>query len=228
MRNHPFALTISLLVLAAAVPASAQVKFAPKKGDSQRYTVKQKMDVGGTEAEVVSEVQNEVVDVTESGVTLKSTTKSLKIFLNGEQMEPAPEANPFEIKTGKGGTLATVKGGIEGVDTVRQFLITHFFAPDGELAKDQPSKRTFEKAGDVPKLAVETTYLGEDELNGAKLHKFSQKVVEDGNYGIAVESTVWFNAEGVLVKKEAKFKNLPILVAGADASGTCTIELNTK
>jgi len=80
----------------------------------------------------------------------------------------------------------------------------------------------------VPKLAVETTYLGEDTLNGVKVHKFSQKVAEDGNYGISVESTVWFNAEGVMVKKEAKFKNLPILVAGADASGTCTIELNAK
>lgn len=221
-------LSLTLLALFAAVSVPAQVKFAQKKGDSQRYTVKQKMDVGGTEAEVVSEVQNEVVDIADSGVSLKSTTKSLKIFLNGEQMEPAPEATPYEVKTGKGGELTSVKGGIEGVDTVRQFLVTHFFAPEGDLTKDQPVKRTFEKAGEVPKLAVETTYLGEDTLNGVKVHKFSQKVAEDGNYGISVESTVWFNAEGVMVKKEAKFKNLPILVASADASGTCTIELNAK
>ncbi|MCW5941841.1 MAG: hypothetical protein KIS66_06400 [Fimbriimonadaceae bacterium] len=213
-----------LLIASLAVAVPAQLKPAPKVGDKAPYKIKYTMDIQGMDVTVSLATTVEVTKVDENEVARAATSKDLKVVLGGQDLEPTPEIAPMKVVIGKDGAIKTFSGGMEGVDALRMFLTTHFFAPTAELKEGASTKSTFDKKGDFPKSTVEVAFVGAEDLNGEKALKFTQKFKEDGELGFSCDTTVWALEDGTVLKIEGAFKNLPIPAAGSEASGKITME----
>lgn len=211
-------------ILSAAMIASVgfgQVKPEFKEGASNDYRIVYRMSLSGTDVDVTTEQTIEVREVKEGAPTLVARTRSLTISLMGEIMDPAPPADDMVAQWTADGRVQSVRGGIDGVNVVRLFLTTQFFAPQRTLEKGETDKREFEAITGLPKFTVEVTYEGEESRG---VHKFTQKIAEDGRYGFRSESTIWVRTDGTIERLEGKFQNLPIEIAGLDADGTVRME----
>lgn len=215
---------IALLVATLAVPGLAQLKPAPKVGDKSMYRVKYTMDIQGMDVTVTLGTAIEVTKVDEGLVTRTANGKDLKVLLGGQELDPTPEIAPMSVVLNKDGSAKSFSGGIEGVDALRMFITTHFFAPVAELKEGEAAKSRFEKNSVFPKSEAEVTYVGQEELNGAKALKFTQKFKEEGEYGFSCDTTIWTLEDGTVLKVEGTFKNLPIPAAGSEASGKVVME----
>lgn len=213
-----------LLVASLAVSANAQLKPAPKVGDKSAYRIKCTMDVQGMEVTVTLGLATDVTKVDEGLVTRSAVGKDLKVSLGGQDLEPAPEMTPMSVVLNRDGSAKSFSGGIEGVDALRLFVTTHFFAPTGELKEGVSAKTQFEKTGVFPKSSAEVTFVGQEELNGTKALKFTQKFREESEHAFSCDTTIWAMEDGTVLKVEGTFKNLPIPAAGVEASGKIAME----
>lgn len=160
LRKPPFSATevsmrialTALLVAALAVPGLAQLKPAPKVGDKSMYRVKYTMDIQGMDVTVTLGTAIEVTKVDEGLVARTANGKDLKVLLGGQELDPTPEIAPMSVVLNKDGSAKSFSGGIEGVDALRMFITTHFFAPVAELKEGEAAKSRFEKNSVFPQV----------------------------------------------------------------------------
>lgn len=219
--------TLAVLVAAVAVVAFAQDKFKiePKfKADSSTaYGLVLKMNISGAEAELTGNMVVGVKSVTDAETKVEYDWQNGKAMINGEE-QPVPFAATHVIFDKKG-NIVSIDGGIEGTDVARTFLVAYAQLPTEALAKDESWKATLPKN---PKLnleerTVEGTYLGSEELKGAKAHKYKITVKETTNF--TTKQTVWVDGDGKLLKLDGEFSELPLPIVSSNASGTVKLEV---
>jgi len=225
MQSMKRALVLSVAALAAFVFAQDKVKIEPKyKADTTTsYKITMKMNVGGADAQLTGDMVVAVKKVTDAEINVDYDWQNGKATVNGEEMQVpfGPTKVVFDAK----GSLVSVTDGIEGTDAVRTFLVAYVHLPTEEVAKDGSWKSTLPANTklDIKARTIEGTYLGGEEVGGKKTHKFKVKMTEEG--GLSSVLTAWVDGDGQTVKLEGEFSELPIPVAGQNASGTVKLEL---
>lgn len=226
MQNMKRALAVSVAALAAFVFAQDKVKIEPKfKADtSTSYKITMKMSVGGADAQLTGDMVVAVKKVGEKEINVEYDWQNGKGTVNGEEI-PIP-FGPTRVVFDPKGDLLSVTDGIEGTDPVRTFLVGHVHLPTEEVAKDGSWKANLPANTklDIKARTIEGTYLGSEEVSGTKTHKFKIKMTEEGGLNSLV--IAWVDGDGQTVKLEGEFSELPIPVAGQNASGTIKLELS--
>lgn len=219
------ALVLSVAALAAFVFAQDKVKIEPKfKADTTTsYKITMKMSVGGADAQLTGDMVVAVKKVGDKEINVDYDWQNGKGTVNGEEMQIpfGPTRVVFDPK----GDIISVSDGIEGTDPVRTFLVGYVHLPTEEVTKDGSWKATLPANTklDIKARTIEGTYLGGEEVSGKKTHKFKIKMTEEG--GVSSVMTAWVDGDGQTVKLEGEFSELPIPVAGQNASGTIKLEL---
>ncbi len=225
MTQFRFAGIAAILMLAAYSSAQDKIKIEPKwdKDSKAKYSLKGSFEVGGQQVEMTA-TSMWTAGVSDSDTTITIHSDDLKVEANGNDVPV--QASDYKVTLDKKGALTNVEGGIEQANGPRMFLITHFFAPSGELTKDATSKWEMpknEKLGTAA-MTVETTYMGEEEVGGKKVLKIKQVVKETGSE-FKSEGTFFVTKDGHTVKCDVKFGGWNIPVVGVDASGTFKLTL---
>ncbi len=221
MRTLPL---LTLAALATVALAFDKIKVTPKfeAGQKTKWKTELKMSVGGTEALLTGVIVNTVKSVDGGVVKFEDGWENPKAVVGGEEMAIPFAATSYSVNAA--GELQEVSGGIEGTDVVRNFLVTFAHFPKEELEKDGKWTATYAKTDkmEIGERKVEGTYLGEEEVLGKKAHKFKTKMTE-GEFMASM--TYWTTLEGKVIKIDGEFANLPIPIAGDNASGTVKADL---
>lgn len=215
---------LAVATVAAVCFAQDKVKVTPRyeAGARVKWKTELKMNVGGTEAVLAGTIINTVKAVEGDVVRMENDWESPKAIVGGEEM--AVPFAPTTYSVNKMGELLEAGGGITGTDVARTLLVAFpHFAKDA-LGRDESWKVTYNQNDklEIGERKVEGTYLGEDEVAGEKVHKFKTKMTE-GEFMVTL--TYWSTADGKVLKMDGEFANLPIPIAGDNATGTLKAEV---
>lgn len=221
-------IAFSVVALSAVVLAQDKIKIQPKytADSSTSYKLLMKMNVGGVDAELSGTMVAKVKAVGEAETRVEYDWQNGKAIVNGEDT-PVPFAPTTVTYTPKG-ALAKIEGGIEGTDVARTFLTVYAHLPAEEIAKGGTwnVKLPADANLDLTERTIEGTFEGEEELLGKKVRKLKIKLTESS--GFKTTQTAYVDSNGLPVKIEGSFSDLPVPIAGENATGTVTLELITK
>ncbi len=216
MRTLPL---IVIAAFAAVALAADKIKVTPKfeAGQKAKWKTELKMNVGGTEAVLSGTIVSTIKSADAGVVKAEDGWENPKAVVGGEEMQIP--FGPTSYVLNAAGELQEVSGGITGTDVARNFMVTYAYLPKDEIEKDGKWTATYAKTDkmEIGERKVEGTYLGEEEVLGKKAHKFKTKMTE-GDFTVSM--TYWATLEGKVIKIDGEFANLPIPVAGDNASGT--------
>jgi hypothetical protein len=213
----------ALLTVSALSLAQDKVKIETKWTKDATYKLKNKaaFEVDGHKASIESTTKW-TGNIGKDGYTVNVHHEEIKVIADDNEV-PVP-IDDYKLSYDHKSMMTICEGGLQGTDTVRMFLITGFYAPTGEVAKDAVTKWEIaknEKTG-LGALKIETTFLGDEKVGKETLHKFKQVVTESGTE-YNTTGTFFVNNDGQVLKADIKFKGLPIPAAGGEAAGSWTV-----
>lgn len=214
---------VAILSIPAYSFSQDKIKIEPKWEKDFKQSLKLKADIqaSGRHAVLSTTLQWATKEIDDSGYTLSVHHNDLKV--NVEDQDTTAPADDYKIMVNKKGELTKVAGGIDGTDTARWYLASHFFAPTESLTKNQTAKWTV--SGDrlyVGELSVESTYLGEEKVGSVQAYRFKQKMSE-AKTSFTSSGMIWVTLDGHVVKADMNFAEMPLPVSGGNASGKFTI-----
>ncbi|RYG46895.1 hypothetical protein EON79_08865 [bacterium] len=209
----------ALLPLALFGLQAPAVTLAPVEGAKTVHLSSLKLNLGGIDATVDSEINAVYSKVTPEGFDVEETLANLKVMANGQEL-PA-NADPIKASIGKDGTLKTLGGGVKGVSAAMMYLIFRFVPAPAETGKTT----TVTLKGDgveIPDQKVESTYIGPKKVEAGEGFEFKQKTTANE---LVIDTDFVVKADGTILEATTKFTGLPVPQAGGSADGTGTRSL---
>jgi len=205
----------------AAQDKAVQLSVSYKAGDVARYKYDITAQVSGTEVPAYRTIKETVKEIKPNGdVVVIQQDEGGKYVVNGEDNDLQPEA-PATITFDKSGKLVNFttneNEGSGFMETpIRKLLavMTHVYLPAKSVAPaDSWVTEVDNPAVKGKKVAVKTTYLGTDTVEGVQYWKVKQSAsaaVNAEGDKMAVDFTYWLDpATGAMVKGEGTQKGVP-------------------
>lgn len=203
----------------------AKIVLAAKEGDAIKHKWELTLQVAGIEA-VAKATLNSKVEKAENGQISQGTEfQDFSVLLDGT--DPGIPVAKQEIVVKADGTLVSAKGGIEGGDPVRTYLLMHFVPPTKELAVNEEYEHKFaeQKDAGIPAFTFKGKYVGKETVLDIAGFKFETTMKEDLEGGVEATNVFVVAADGRILKLDSKFVRLPVPVAGQSVDGKITSQI---
>lgn len=222
------AFSLGALVLVCAVALAQEaltLKFSPKVGDTFKYKLTGSLTVGGATADLSGDIEDKVTKADDSGYTIESTQKNIKVSVNGSEMPPQPDATDTTVSKPNGEIVDLTADHVDG-DTWRVAELNNFIYPDKPVKVGDEWTSTVVADSKKGTVAATATYKV-DSLEKVGSHdtakiKVSYKETE-GATPATSEGYEWVDIkDGSMVKDTSTWTNVPI--SGMPINGTVTVE----
>lgn len=222
--RHAFLSLLALAALATTARADDAITIAHayKVGDVGHYKISMTTNVMGADASLEQKVKMTVKELKANGdVVIVEESEGGKITFNGQEQD-LPQTPPVTQTRDKLGRLVALKKEdnpqgfiapeIEQIMAMLQMALLPDKAvkPGDSWTNDQDNPAVKGK-----KIAIKTTYVSTDKVNGTDLLKLKQtaEAETDANGQKMVwDSTSWLDpTTGALARSEVKLKDLPTI-----------------
>jgi hypothetical protein len=211
-------------ILAGASIAGAQsihVKPTARPDAVAKNKILITMTVSGQEVTTSAKVETTVKAGPDGTLKYVDEYKEFSIEVGGGA-GPEVALSPLEAQVDTAGELKRASGGPEGADPAVLFLMTHFVAPDKDLAPGDSYSLDFRAnaAAAIPELKYEGTYIGPDKVDGVDAQKFTLKCTQMKSDGLKTDMTFWVLESGQVLKCSGKFQGFWLPIVSQSADGT--------
>jgi hypothetical protein len=216
---------LTALTITFGMTPQGSIDFKPKVGQKQKYAMSTKLDLGGQEAAIVSDIEFEVKKADDKAVEVQAKWAELKVEVGGNEIPVEVTDSTFELSSA--GHPLKIRGGIEGSDPTQLYLITLFIPPtEKDLKPGLKYKVDVKEVKDeIPEYTYEGEYVGKETIDGKSVHRFTAQMKTKKEDGVSSKQTVLVREDGVIQKMDVEFKQMDVPAAGAKADGKSTLTL---
>lgn len=227
----PMKLTIiPLLATFALVGATYQATPLTRKaavGDKATYKLTSDFEIQGSKASYRAKIVEKIIDITDGKITTETTTSDQVIILAGTEI-PEDESTVTTTVTHSTGGILSIEPTEGDANAYRFASLTVLFWPKGNVEKGSKWQTVVSANPDQMTRITNYSYeiVDTETLVGHKTFKIKYATKEaDGERPASANGHMWVDqSTGLLVKIEAKFKNVPLGDEVMDMSITQVLE----